>query len=112
MRKPLTAAQKAERLADYETAQLLRAVDAVDAMRAHLEGEGHAPPEIRTDLLKLHGLATRVVGQAKPDPASVRELFEMTGEIEYRIDELTEALDELRGIMDALVVLEPDDLDD
>jgi succinylarginine dihydrolase len=47
---------------NFETTALLSAVDAVDCLRDDLnDGEGCRPPELRTDLLKLHELAMAVV---------------------------------------------------
>ena len=47
---------------NYETTWLLDAVVQVDELRGHLgDGEHFEPPEIRTSLLKLHGLALDVV---------------------------------------------------
>ena len=47
---------------NFETTELLSAVDAVDSLRDDLnDGEGCRPPELRTDLLKLHELAMAVV---------------------------------------------------
>ena len=43
---------------NFETTELLSAVDAVDCLRDDLnDGEGCRPPELRTNLLKLHELA-------------------------------------------------------
>ena len=48
----------------FETAALLRAVDAVDELRDDLnDGEGFSPPQIRTDLLRLHQLAMSVINE-------------------------------------------------
>ena len=47
---------------NFETTALLSAVDAVDSLRDDLnDGEGCRPPELRTNLLKLHELAMAVV---------------------------------------------------
>ncbi|MEX5912541.1 hypothetical protein AB6H03_24800 [Citrobacter portucalensis] len=43
---------------NFETASLLRAVDAIDDLRGDFnDGEYSAPPQIRTDLLRLHEIA-------------------------------------------------------
>ena len=43
---------------NFETTELLSAVDAVDCLRDDLnDGEGCRPPELRTNLLKLQELA-------------------------------------------------------
>lgn len=48
-----------ERQAGFDTRTLLAAVNDLDLMREHLEGEGTRPPEMRDDLLRLHQLAMR-----------------------------------------------------
>lgn len=110
MRRPLTNEQKTERLAAFGTSRLLQAVDAVDAMREHLEGEGYAPPEIRNDILKLHALAMNVSGTVGPDTESMRALFELADGIDCRVGEVADALENLRAIIEELTVPEPDDL--
>ena len=47
---------------NFETASLLRAVDAIDDLRGDFnDGEYSAPPQIRTDLLRLHEIAMAVI---------------------------------------------------
>ena len=49
---------------NFETTWLLSAVDKLDEVRSILlDGENLEPPEIRTALLKLHGLAMAVVNE-------------------------------------------------
>lgn len=49
---------------NFETHSLLRAVDAVDELRDDLnDGEHATPPQLRTDLLKLHQLAMAVINE-------------------------------------------------
>ena len=49
---------------NFETHSLLRAVDAMDELRDDLnDGEDAAPPQLRTDLLKLHQLAMAVINE-------------------------------------------------
>jgi hypothetical protein len=49
---------------NFETHSLLRAVDAVDELRDDLnDGEYATPPQLRTDLLKLHQLAMAVINE-------------------------------------------------
>ena len=59
---------------NFETTALLSAVDAVDCLRDDLnDGEGCRPPELSTDLLKLHELAMAVVNNgARPGIQDVR----------------------------------------
>ena len=56
---------------NFETTELLSAVDAVDCLRDDLnDGEGCRPPELRTNLLKLHELAMAVVNNGSRSQAS------------------------------------------
>lgn len=49
---------------NFETHSLLCAVDAVDELRDDLnDGEHATPPQLRTDLLKLHQLAMAVINE-------------------------------------------------
>ncbi|HHT1384100.1 TPA: hypothetical protein ACTYCW_004774 [Escherichia coli] len=49
---------------NFETASLLRAVDAIDDLRGDFsDGEYSAPPQIRTDLLRLHEIAMAVINE-------------------------------------------------
>jgi hypothetical protein len=59
---------------NFETTALLSAVDAVDCLSDDLnDGEGCRPPELKTDLLKLHELAMAVVNNgARPGIQDVR----------------------------------------
>lgn len=101
-----------DRLADFDTTALLRAVDDVDAMREHLDGDGYAPPEIRNELLRLHQLAMEVVNEDPTDKEARRAMFELALEVEERIDDLDEALDRLRETIGSLVELAPDEFDE
>lgn len=57
---------------NFDTTTLLRAVDAVDELRDDLnDGEDGSPPQLRTDLLKLHQLAMAVFNEgAQPGSRS------------------------------------------
>ena len=56
---------------NFETTELLSAVDAVDSLRDDLnDGECFRPPELRTNLLKLHELAMAVVNNGSRSQAS------------------------------------------
>ena len=56
---------------NFETAALLRAVDAINELRGDLnDNEDGGPPQLRTDLLKLHQLAMAVFNQGSRSPGS------------------------------------------
>ncbi len=102
------AQSREERLAAFDTSALLRAVDDLDAMRDHLDGDGHAPPVMRGDILRLHQLAMRVVNEGSTNPATHEEMFDLADDLEYRIDDLSDALDRMRITIKALARLSPD----
>ncbi|MCC4113861.1 hypothetical protein LLG90_00695 [Aromatoleum toluclasticum] len=65
-------------LENFETHSLLRAVDAVDELRDDLnDGEYATPPQLRTDLLKLHQLAMAVINEGSR--SQVADRFELAG---------------------------------
>ena len=65
---------------NFETTELLSAVDAVDCLRDDLnDGEGCRPPELRTNLLKLHELAMAVVNNGSRSQAS--KMFDFGDEL-------------------------------
>jgi len=69
---------------NFETTWLLSAVDHLDVVRGQLaDGDHLEPPEIRTDLLKLHQLAMDVVNNGWTSEA--KELFDMAGDLEMEI---------------------------
>ncbi len=94
-------------LDEFETHGLLDAVDALDAMRGILaDGEDCRPPQLRIDLMNLHGVAMKVCNYSGNESRErERELFEAATEIEDEVEELRDAaeriLDILRGITEA-----------
>ena len=68
---------------NFETTELLSAVDAVDCLRDDLnDGEGCRPPELRTNLLKLHELAMAVVNNGSRSQAS--KMFDLAMNLDDR----------------------------
>lgn len=91
---------------NFETASLLRAVDAIDEMRDHLnDRQGGAPPEIRTDLLRLHGLAMAVINEGSRSRA--RALFDLATDIDERIGLLMDSLVTVQETIEELTRLYP-----
>lgn len=65
-------------LAEFETYDLLAATDDLDIIRGILaDGPYLQPPEIRNDLLKLHGLAMQASGQRNADS----QVFELADDL-------------------------------
>ena len=94
----------------FDTRQLLGAVDDVDTLRGALADDGLQPPEIRTRLLKLHGLAMAVVNEGSQRRAA--EMFDLALELEDEAADLLEAVTRLHDTLGALTALRPESLDD
>ena len=93
---------------NYETTWLLDAVGHVDKLRGHLgDGEQFQSPEIRTDLLKLHGLAMDVVNNGWD--SQLREMAELATGLEDQTLEMMQSLDALYQILSKLTELLPAD---
>ena len=94
---------------DFDTADLLSAVDAVDEMRGHLsDGDGSRPPELRTNLLRLHDLAMAVLRNGSR--SQVPALFELAGDLEMQVQEIAMALEKVEATLSQLTALYPESL--
>ncbi|WP_208952488.1 transposase [Rahnella sp. ChDrAdgB13] len=94
---------------NFETASLLRAVDAIDDLRGVFnDGDYSAPPQIRTDLLRLHEIAMAVInaGSRRRVPA----LFELASDLDEQISHLVNRLDEVQDTLTQLMGLYPESL--
>lgn len=90
---------------------LLRAVDAVDELRTYLNDQEHySPPQIRTDLLKLHGLAMAVVNEGSR--SQVAELFMLADDLGAQFYQMLEWLEAIKGTLDSLTALCPESVVD
>ena len=93
----------------FETTWLLTAVDKVDELRRMLmDGEDGEPPEIRDDLLRLHGLAMEVMNNGVT--SKVEAFFELAQGIESQIEDIIEALEFIQRVFTRLNELYPDSL--
>ena len=96
----------------FDTAELLEAVDSLDTIRGILaDGDHLEPPQIRTDLLKLHGLAMQVINQGHPMD---EDILSLAWEIESQVDDIIEAAERIQKTVSELVLLCPteDDFDE
>ena len=94
---------------NFETASLLRAVDSIDEARDYLNDGDHCnPPQLRTDLLKLHGLAMGVFDEGSR--SQVAKMFEMAVDIEDEVDSLLTLLEQVRETLSELTALYPESL--
>lgn len=95
---------------NFDTTALLRAVDAVGALRLGVsegEGEGGAPA-LRTELLKLHQLAMAVINNGSR--AQVGDLFELAVDLEDQVRELGGHLEQVQETLSQLTELYPESL--
>ena len=97
---------------NYETRWLLQAVDQVDTLRTHLaDGEHWQPPQIRTDLLKLHGMAMDVVNNGWD--SQLGDMSELALELEEQAFEMMESLEAIYQALSKLIdLLAVDDFDE
>ena len=94
---------------NFETHALLDAVDAVDSLRDDLnDGEYGRPPEIRTNLLKLHGLAMAVVNQGAVSQAP--EMFDLAMDLDEQVSQMVTQLEYIQDTLSQLVALYPGSL--
>ena len=94
---------------NFETTNLLAAVDALDGVRGVLgDGPNWEPPELRINLLKLHQLAMDVVNQGDKDQA--QEMFDLANELDMEVFGLIESLEAIQSVLSALTELYPESL--
>jgi hypothetical protein len=94
---------------NFETHSLLRAVDAVDELRDDLnDGEYATPPQLRTDLLKLHQLAMAVINEGSR--SQVASLFELASDLDEQVSHMMTHLEEVQETLSRLTALYPDSL--
>lgn len=94
---------------NFETAALLRAVDAVDELRGDLnDNEDGGPPQLRTDLLKLHQLAMSVFNEGSR--SQVADLFEFAVDLEGQVLGMMTALEQVQDTLSRLTALYPESL--
>ena len=94
---------------NFDTTTLLRAVDAVDELRGELnDGEDGSPPQLRSDLLKLHQLAMAVINQGAR--GRVADLIELAVELEVQVASMATALEEVQETPTQLTALYPESL--
>ena len=95
---------------NFETTELLSAVDTVDSLRDDLnDGECSRPPELRTNLLKLHKLAMAVVNNGARGQAS--EMFDLAMDLEEQVSHMMTNLEQIQDTLAKLIALYPESLD-
>jgi hypothetical protein len=74
------------------------------------DGENFRPPEIRTDLLKLHELAMAVVNNGALGQAA--EMFDLAMDLEGQVSHMMTELQQVQDTLSELVSLYPESLAD
>ncbi len=94
---------------NFETEALLSAVDAVDELRDDLnDKDDGGPPQLRTDLLKLHRLAMAVFKEGSR--SQVADLFECAENLEDQVLAMMSALEQVQETLSRLTELHPESL--
>jgi hypothetical protein len=94
-------------LDEFETHDLLEAVDDLDRIRDILaDGPNLEPPQLRIDLMKLHGLAMRVCKEGQIDSS---ELVELAIDIEDQLEEIRDASDHIVEVLREITEAETDE---
>ncbi len=95
----------------FETASLLRAVDAVDDLRNDLNDDDRGrPPQLRTDLLRLHQMAMAVINEGSR--SQVSNLFNLAVELEEQVLGMMTSLEQVQETLSELTALYPESLSD
>ncbi len=93
------------------TRRMLSPVDSFDALRGYLnDREDFQAPEIRGELLKLHGLAMKVIGAGARGGAT--EMFDLAEDLEEQITQMMEEMEQIADTLGKLTSLRPKSLDD
>ena len=94
---------------DFDTTQILDAVDTIDEIRYRICD----PEGMRDDLLRLHGLAHALInGDCSNASEADGPIWELADDLEEQISEWTDKLRNLAGMLDQLVLLMPENNDD
>ena len=81
----------------------------MDELRDDLnDGEYATPPQLRTDLLKLHQLAMAVINEGSR--SQVADLFELAGDLDEQVSFMMPKLEEVQERLSRLTALYPDSL--
>ena len=95
---------------NFDTAELLSAVDSLDALRGYLNDREHfQPPEIRGELLKLHGLAMKVIRNGALGGAT--EMFDLAEDLEEQVGQMMHEMEQIAHTLEKLTSLRPKSLD-
>lgn len=95
---------------NFDTSELLKAIDCLDALRCLLSDREQFQPVLRGELLKLHGLAMKVIGEGAT--AGARDMFDLAADLEDQVSAMAEEIDQIADILARLQSLRPKSLND
>ena len=96
---------------EVQSREILDCVDNIDHARTYLgDGEYCRPPQIRTDLLKLHDLAMSVINYG--DTSKAQELFDLSYDIESELFSLIGYLENVQEVLTKITDSVPESLAD
>jgi hypothetical protein len=89
---------------DYDTMEILHAVDALDAVRYVIaDDDDFRPPEIRRQLIRIHKLALKQLGEGLTlDDKEVAELANLVDEINTVVSDMIEQLEKIKEALKPL----------
>lgn len=93
----------------FDTRLLLLAIAVFDELRDEINhGQYTGPPQLQTELVKLHQLATAVIDHGSH--GQVAELFQLAGKLDQQVSYLLIKLQEIQDALSRLTALYPDSL--
>ena len=82
---------------DFDTSELLESVDDLDSIRGILaDGPRLEPPQLRNDLMKLHGLAMQACRETGEGD---RELFDLATDVEGDVEDIRDAAERIPDLL-------------
>lgn len=95
-------------LLGYDSHALLEAVDLLDDVRPVISDEGHNPPKIRTQLMKLHGLVMEMKDTGNLSLEGKKRfsrIMTLAGELDMEIFDCIENLENINDELGKLLAL-------
>jgi hypothetical protein len=94
---------------NFDTRLLLLAIAVFDELRDEINhGQYTGPPQLQTELVKLHRLATAVIDHGSR--SQVTDLFELASQLDQQVSYLVIKLQEIQDALSRLTALYPDSL--
>ena len=92
---------------NFETMDLLYAVDHLDKLRSYLaDGPDFEPPELRNDLMKLHQMAMPIVNHGQD--TELTGFAELAEDLDSQVFQMMQSLEHVQATLRQLIRLMPD----